>query len=82
MSANGILALPDFEKPFRIETDACDDGMGAVLTQKDAKGDFRPVSFWSKRFVGAERKYATSEKELMAVVRAIEHVITDHQPLK
>jgi hypothetical protein len=93
LSANGILALPDFEKPFRIETDACDDGMGAVLAQKDANGDYRPVSFWSKRFVGAERRYSTSEKELMAVVRAIEHfkqfvygahfdIITDHQPLK
>ena len=33
-----LLQSPDFEKPFILQTDASDHGLGAVLSQKDVSG--------------------------------------------
>lgn len=43
MASAPVLILPDFTKPFSIETDACDTGIGAVLVQ-----DGHPVAYFSK----------------------------------
>ena len=54
---------------------------------------WRPVSYFSKKLTPREQNYSTTERELYAIVLAIEHfrqflygiefdVITDHQPLK
>ena len=90
---NGILMMPDFREQFIIYTDACDKGLGAVLCQIDKEKKCRPVAFYSKKLTARERKYATGEKELMAIVFAMVHfkvylygrefiVRTDHRPLQ
>ena len=87
-----VLILPNFEEDFFVETDACNYGIGAVLSQKK-EGFLKPVNFFSKHLTKAELNYSTSEKELYAIVRALEYfkyillgkkffVITDHKPLK
>ena len=43
MSKTPVLAIPDFTKPFCIETDACATGIGAVLLQEG-----HPVAYYSK----------------------------------
>ena len=87
-----MLIYPDFKETFKLETDASDEGIGAVLSQK-RDGEWKSVAYWSRRLTKAERNYSTTEKEALAIVGAIEHfrvylygeeflVCTDHQPLK
>jgi len=42
-----VLAIPNFTKPFVLETDACDRGLAAVLMQ-----DGHPVAYLSKSLKG------------------------------
>uniref|UniRef100_A0A2N9GL02 Reverse transcriptase n=1 Tax=Fagus sylvatica TaxID=28930 RepID=A0A2N9GL02_FAGSY len=83
-----VLALPNFNKTFEIECDASGIGIGAVLMQ-----DRRPIAFFSEKLSGASLKYPTYDKELYALVRALEtwqHYLwprefvihTDHESLK
>lgn len=67
-----VLVMPDMEAPFRVETDASDFAMGAILSQEGPDGDWRPVAYYSKALQPAERNYQVYDKELLAVVRALE----------
>ena len=83
-----MLALPNFNKTFEIECDALGIGIGAVLMQ-----DKRPIAFFSEKLGGTALNYPTYDKELYALVRALEtwqHYLlpkefvihTDHESLK
>ena len=67
-----VLMMPDQTRPFQIETDASKYATGAVLTQLDSNGDRHPVSFISKTLSPAERNYEIYDRELLAIIRALE----------
>jgi hypothetical protein len=52
-----ILVMPNMNAPFRVETDASDFAMGAILSQQDSAGDWHPVAYYSKALQPAERNY-------------------------
>ena len=66
-----VLAFVDFEKPFRLETDASKDGLGAVLSQKEPDGKFHPVAYASHSLKGSEAKYHSSKLEFLALKWAV-----------
>lgn len=62
-----ILAFPDFTKTFVLDTDANNEGIGAVLSQVE-DGQETTVAYASRVLSKAERGYCVTRRELLAVV--------------
>lgn len=67
-----VLRMPDPTKPFVVESNASKYASGAVLTQLDENGKRHPISFISKTFTPAEQLYQIYDRELLAIIRALE----------
>ena len=67
-----VLTMPDHTRPFQIECDASKYASGAILTQLDSNGDRHPCAYISKTFSPAERNYKIYDRELLAIIRALE----------
>ena len=61
-----VLRLPDMERGFTVDTDACINATGAVLLQEYSDG-LHPVAYHSKKYCPAERNYGAGDKELLAI---------------
>ena len=66
-----VLVFADFKKPFRLETDASKEGLGAILLQELDDGQYHPVAFASHELKGGEPKYHSSKLEFLALKWAV-----------
>ena len=66
VSADTLLNYPDWTIPFTIHTDASDKQLGAVISQNG-----KPIAFFSRRLLKAQRNYTTTEKELLSIVECL-----------
>ena len=87
-----IVQPPDWNLPFEIMCDASDYAIGAILGQRVDK-NLNVIQYASKTLDSAQRNYATTEKEFLAVVFACDKfrpyivdykvtVHTDHAAIK
>ncbi|KAL0147701.1 hypothetical protein M9458_056979 [Cirrhinus mrigala] len=67
-----ILAPPDPQLAFVLDTDASGDGIGAVLSQVWPDGE-KVVAYYSKVLSKAEKRYCVTRRELLAAISAIRH---------
>jgi hypothetical protein len=87
-----IIVAPQWDLPFELMCDASDYAVGAVLGQRHAKF-FHAIYYASKVLNDNQKNYTTTEKELLAIVFALEKfqsyligskvvVFTDHSALR
>jgi hypothetical protein len=87
MITTPVLALPNFQAQFTVETDACIDGVGAVLMQNG-----QPIAYLSKALGDKHKNLSIYEKEFLALIMAVDKwrhylqrqefiILTDHRSL-
>ena len=89
-----VMAYYNPNAETQVISDASPWGLGVILNQRQATGDFRPVAYASRTLSDTERRYSQTEKEALAVLFGIQkfHVylwgmkhfdsIVDHKPLE
>ena len=92
ISRKPVSAYLDFNKPFRLYTDASNLGLGAILAQYQ-EGKERIICCASRTLNNAETNYSTTKKECLAIVWGVHmfrpflmatqfEILTDHYALQ
>ncbi|MGL5708363.1 MAG: reverse transcriptase domain-containing protein, partial [Aeromonas sp.] len=68
IKSNILLNYPDYSKTFELYCDASENGLGAMLKQGASI-----IGLFSKKLTTAQVKYNIMEKEVLAIIFALEH---------
>ena len=72
-----MLVFPDFDKPFLLETDASEEGLGVVLSQKQHDdGCYHPVTFGSHSLMPSDKN--TSKLEFLTLKWSVTENIKEY----
>ena len=95
MCSQPILVFPDPACPYLVEADSSGYATGAVLSQLCEDEKWHPVAYISKGLSPAERNYDIYDKEMLAIIHALEQwchylegaqhtvdILTDHKNLE
>ena len=66
-----VLTILVDNAPFRVEADASDYALGAVLSQ-NIEGKWHPVAYMSKAMNDTQRNYEIYDKEMLGIMMALE----------
>lgn len=72
ITAEPILAIPTDDSESRIEADSSNYATGTVLPQQGADGKWHPIAYHSKSLSGAQCNYEIYDKELLAIMLALD----------
>ncbi|GFX22026.1 retrovirus-related Pol polyprotein from transposon 297 [Trichonephila clavipes] len=86
-----LLSFPDPDLQLALFTDASNFAIGSVLQLFEA-GNWKPISFFSKKLTDAQKNYSTYDRELLGIylsVKKFKHLLegqnfviyTDHKPI-
>ena len=73
MTNSPLLSLPDFSKPFLLDTDASCEGLGSMLGQTHGDGTVRPIAYDSRTLQKHERINGITELEALGDMWAVKH---------
>ena len=67
-----VLVFPDDTKLFKVKADSSNYATGSVLSQLGEDSKWHSCGFQSKSLNAVERNYDTYDKEMLAIIRALE----------
>ena len=67
-----VLVYYDYTKKIVVEIDVLNWASSGVLSQYDDNGKLRPVAFFSAKYSAPEYNYEIYNKELLAIIKALE----------
>ena len=72
LSTTPILIFPNWEKEFHVHVDALGIALGTILVQPGDGNMSHPIYFSSRKLSQVERNYATTEREGLAMIYALQ----------
>ena len=69
-----VLVHPNFDLEFRVQTDASNFAIGAILSQNDQEGRDHPIQYLSRKLRQNEINWCTRDKEALAIIWALDEL--------